>query len=198
MQTNELSRKPHVAYNNGNNEWYTPAEYISAARFVMGGIDLDPASSGTANQVVKATEYYTIQDDGLSKEWHGRVWLNPPYASKIIKPFIEKLCLHMAHGDVSEAITLVNNATETAWFNALIKTASAIVFPQKRVKFYMPDGKTGSPLQGQAVIYAGSKPGVFLETFGAFGWGAFIRDEGGKRIAKRNKNPHGFQGHQAP
>jgi phage N-6-adenine-methyltransferase len=186
LNTNEIYRKPHVAHNNGNNEWYTPAEYISAARSVMGGIDLDPASSDQANETVKATKYYTIRDNGLSKEWHGRVWLNPPYANKIIKPFIEKLCLHTACGDVTEAIILVNNATETAWFNALIKAASAIVFPKKRIQFYMPDGKTGSPLQGQAILYIGFNPSAFLEIFGVFGWGAFIRDEGGKCIAQRD------------
>jgi len=140
----------------------------------MGGIDLDPASSDKANEVVQAAEYYTIIDDGLSKAWHGRIWLNPPYAGKVIPKFIEKLCLHVTLNDVAEAITLVNNATETAWFNSLISIASAIVFPKRRVKFYMPGGERGSPLQGQAVIYIGSKPSVFLETFSTFGWGAFI------------------------
>jgi phage N-6-adenine-methyltransferase len=174
LHTEKQQRKPHVAHNSGNNEWYTPAEYISAARNVMGVIDLDPASSDKANAVIQAAEYYTIDDDGLSKAWHGRIWLNPPYASKAIPQFIEKLCFHVAHNDVVEAITLVNNATETKWFNSLINIASAVIFPMKRIKFYMPNGKTGSPLQGQAVIYIGSNPSVFLAKFKTFGWGVYI------------------------
>lgn len=60
------------------NEHYTPANIVEGARVLMGGIDLDPASCLVANETVKATRIYDVADDGLSKPWHGRVFLNPP------------------------------------------------------------------------------------------------------------------------
>src|SRR5262245_6844094 len=71
----------HPSYNTGENEWYTPPAYLEAARLVLGGIDLDPASSDVAQRRVRAGRYFTKKDDGLSRPWRGRVWLNPPYAS---------------------------------------------------------------------------------------------------------------------
>jgi ParB family chromosome partitioning protein len=164
--------KPHVSNNSGENEWYTPIEYINAAREVMGSIDLDPASCAIANNTVKASKIFTIDDDGLKQKWHGNVWLNPPYASDLIGKFADKVAA--SKGDIQQAIILVNNATETGWFNTLISVASAIVFPKSRVKFYMADGKTGAPLQGQAFIYVGNCPHKFLDVFKAFGWGAIL------------------------
>lgn len=162
------AKKPHVAFNSGNNEWYTPAEYIEAARLAMGSIDIDPASSELANEVVKATEYYTAETNGLDKKLHGNVWMNPPYASDLIGKFITKVVDE--RDDYEQAIVLVNNATETEWFNKLISVATAVCFPKSRVKFYMPDGKTGSPLQGQAVIYIGENVSMFMSAFQSFGW----------------------------
>lgn len=63
----------------GEFERYTPAEYIAAVREVLGEIDLDPASSALAQETVRAIEHFTVDDDGLAQEWHGRVFLNPPY-----------------------------------------------------------------------------------------------------------------------
>ena len=166
--------KPHVLYNAGNNEWYTPPEYINAARNVMGAIDLDPASSHKANEIIRAIKYYTAEDDGLKQEWFGRIWMNPPYATELITKFCEKMARHYTDGKVKEAIILVNNATETNWFNTLIKQASAIVFPRGRIGFLTPEGKPGAPLQGQAIIYLGGNAGVFLNVFRRFGWGALI------------------------
>lgn len=164
--------KPHVSNNSGENEWYTPIEFINAAREVMGSIDLDPASCEAANKTVQATKIFTINDDGLKQHWRGNVWLNPPYASDLIGKFADKVA--ESKNDIQQAIILVNNATETGWFNTLISVASAVVFPKSRVKFYMADGKTGAPLQGQAFIYVGDNPQRFLDVFKAFGWGATL------------------------
>ncbi len=167
--------KPHVTNNSGNNEWYTPAEYIDAARDVLGTIDLDPASSDEANQVVKATTYYTINDDGLQQEWCGKVWMNPPYGAGIIDKFISKLVYHVNEGDVSEAIVLVNNATETGWFGELASVASVVVFPQSRIRYWQPEsGVRNTPLQGQAFIYIGNREDVFIDNFAQFGWRAVV------------------------
>ena len=169
-----VTSPPHVFYNNGNNEWYTPAEYIDAARGVFGSIDLDPASSPEANAVVGATIFYTPDDNGLLHDWRGRVWLNPPYASELIGKFADKLAHHVAAGDVTEAIVLVNNATETVWFSVLTNIAAAVCFPRGRVRFWNPNGDLSQPLQGQAVIYIGPNPGAFRQCFARFGWSASL------------------------
>jgi len=61
------------------NEWYTPPDLIGKARRVLGGFDLDPASCAEADATVQAARYLTEADDGLAHQWHGRIWLNPPY-----------------------------------------------------------------------------------------------------------------------
>lgn len=170
----EEVKKPHIMNNSGNNEWYTPKEYIEAAREVMGDIDYDPATSDMANKIVGAKRYDTIESNGLMSAWHGRVWLNPPYAADLVSQFIGKLKAEVISKRVTEAIVLVNNATETIWFNMLIEIATAFIFPNTRVKFYLPDGKTGTPLQGQAIIYIGANSELFMNVFKRFGWGAYL------------------------
>lgn len=159
----------HVSRNSGENEWYTPEEYIEAVREVMGDIDLDPASSQIANERVKARRIYTIEDDGLTLPWKGRVWLNPPYSQPLIGQFIDKLIVEVNSGSVKQAIVLVNNATETQWWQSLAAIASAVCFPKGRVKFFDPDGNPGAPLQGQAILYIGTKSARFVEIFSRFG-----------------------------
>jgi hypothetical protein len=159
----------HVAYHSGETEWSTPPEMIGLARAVMGGIDLDPASSVTANAVVGATRFYSQQDNGLDQPWVGRVWLNPPYAEGLVSQFTKKLTGHVHTGEVSEALALVNNATETGWFQGMLQAARGVCFPKGRVRFWQPGEAEGTPLQGQAVMYFGRHFRRFEAVFSQLG-----------------------------
>jgi ParB family chromosome partitioning protein len=136
----------------------------------MGTIDLDPASSEIANAVVKAGEYFTAEINGLDADWYGNVWLNPPYASDLIGKFCEKIFQEYTQNKVDAALVLVNNATETQWFALLATAAAAICFPSSRVKFWKPEGGTGQPLQGQAVLYFGPDVEAFIHEFRGIGF----------------------------
>ena len=163
--------KPHVGNNSGEMQWYTPPEFIEAARQTMGGIDLDPASAELPQQLVKAERYYTAETNGLDKKWSGRVWMNPPYGTDLIRDFIRKLIEHVNAGDVTEAVVLVNNATDTAWFQMLADVAVAICFPKGRIKYLDSTGEPANmPLQGQAFLYLGSNSKAFRKCFRQFGF----------------------------
>jgi ParB family chromosome partitioning protein len=161
----------HVSHNSGQNEWYTPPEYIEAARYVLGAIDLDPASSHIAQRTVQAKQYHTVATDGLSQPWRGRVWLNPPYAAHLVGRFVDKLCEHHGSGEVSEAILLVNNATDTGWFQRAAASCAAISFPLGRIKYLNEDQQPiNTPLQGQAFLYFGANSAGFSARFREFGF----------------------------
>ena len=169
-------KRPHVANNTGDNEWYTPPEFIAAARTVMGGIDLDPASSEIANETVGAFRIFTAADDGLVQAWGGRVWMNPPYEKGLVDKFAEKLRDEVRAGRVKQAVVLVNNATDTRWFATLCEVASMLCFPTGRIRFLKPDGERGAPLQGQAVLYIGDQREPFAGVFARFGTVAEVVD----------------------
>ncbi len=164
-------KAPHVSHNSGENEWYTPPEFVEASRMAMGGIDCDPASSAVANRTVKAAKFFDKQVDGLKQKWSGRVFLNPPYVSNLIGQFAEAVASKYALGEITQACVLVNNATETEWFLRITSEASAICFPSSRIRFRTPnEEELRSPLQGQAIIYLGARQSKFFKAFKAIGF----------------------------
>lgn len=160
----------HRAQGTGENEWYTPAQYIDAARQVLDGIDVDPASSEVAQETVGAKTFYTIADDGLTKEWNGTVWMNPPYSQPHIQRFVEKLVTELTAGRTTAAIALTHNYTDTEWFHIAARACNAICFTRGRIKFVNPDGDEAAPTQGQAFFYFGDKPSYFADVFSQFGF----------------------------
>ena len=154
----------------GENEWYTPPDYVEAARRVLGCIDLDPASSEKAQKTIRATRFFSAEDDGLTQDWGGRVWLNPPYAQPLIQQFAEKVVAEVRAGRISEAIVLTHNYTDTAWFHLLESACAAICFTRGRIRFVSSSGELASPTQGQAFFYFGQRREAFAEVFRAFGF----------------------------
>lgn len=154
--------------NYDGDEWYTPAEYIEAARQVMGGIDLDPASNDEAQEVVKAACYYTKRDNGLTMPWFGCVWLNPPYSTPLIRQFVTKLIEEHDAGNITEAVILTNNSSDTAWFHDLLSRYPAC-FTRGRVQFWRADHETFGARQGQTLFYLGENVQAFRDTFARFG-----------------------------
>ncbi len=153
----------------GDEESYTPSQYIESARKVMLAIDLDPASNDMAQETVKAAKYYTVNEDGLSQAWSGRVWMNPPYTARVINKFITKLVDHYMDGQVSDAIILTNNNTDTSWFHEAAKTCTAICFTAGRINFLKRDGSKSSPTNGQAFLYFGKSKARFKKEFSRYG-----------------------------
>lgn len=154
-----------------SNEWFTPAQYVDAARELMRGIDIDPASNATANEVIKATMYYGIDSNGFDKPWHGRVWLNPPYGRDLAgsnqDAWSRRLLGQYKAGVTTEAILLVNANTEAKWFQPLYDYL--ICLTNHRIKFYTTDGTSSQPTQGNALIYLGTQQERFVQIFKQFG-----------------------------
>ena len=83
----------------------TSAAAVDLARYTLGGIDLDPASSSYWNRyTVKATRFYDRRANGLVQPWSGRVFVNPPGADAkaktdtLVRPFWERLVEHWMRG----------------------------------------------------------------------------------------------------
>lgn len=162
-------------------EWYSPPELLESARRVMGGIDLDPASSHTANKLVGATRIHTLADDGLEQRWSGRVWLNPPgdRAGSLPKRFWGQLVRSYQAGLVPEAIYLGFSLEQLVSLQqqeplALTQHLSPLAFPlcvpRRRVRYLRPSevGRlvpADSPTHGSFLVYLGSKAEAFRAEF---------------------------------
>ena len=92
------------------------------------------------------------KDDGLAQEWHGRVWLNPPYGSATRK-WIKRL---REHGN---GIAFIYTRTETEmFFDDIWSAADAVFFFKGRIACHRPDGtKNSSPASASCLIAYGAE-----------------------------------------
>lgn len=106
-------------------EWYTPRWIFDELGI---NFDLDPCSPHDMESEVPAKLKYTIFDDGLSQDWKGTVWLNPPYGKST--PFwIRRMIDH------NNGIALVFSRTDAAWCQEAMKSCTSMLFLGGRIQF---------------------------------------------------------------
>ena len=155
--------------------WFTPPEYLEAAREVMGGIDLDPFTSEKANEIVGARHIFTIEKSAFENDWNidqnVRVFMNPPYSGRLCGRAVNRFVEQYEARNFAEGIVLVNNATDTRWFYALVQLCDAICFTDHRISFWNADRKNVSGnTRGQAFFYFGKKLAKFKKIFEKHGF----------------------------
>ncbi len=159
LEGNEDTISPRTI-GTGNDEWFTPSQYIELARKVLGEIDLDPASCDAAQETVRAKRFFNKQYNGLNREWGGKVWLNPPYSQSAA--FITKLCEEYSADRVSAAVLLTHNFTDSKWFHEALEVSSGVCLTRGRIKFI---GAGNAPPCGQAFFYFGANASDFAGHF---------------------------------
>lgn len=116
-----------------NYECGTPQKLFDNLNYSWGPFDLDPCASKDNH---KCPNYYTKEDDGLSHEWYGTVFCNPPYGLEIPK-WINKIVSEIESGHCDRIVCLLPARTDTKWFHKLIESdnVSEVYFVKGRIKF---------------------------------------------------------------
>lgn len=132
-----------------SDEWYTPPEIFDALRLRF---DLDPCSPGPGHWV-PADRIFTKEDDGLSQEWSGLVFMNPPFGGRNGHvPWLQKFFAH------NNGVGIVRAYTSSSWWHDNMGSANMLLFPRGKTKFIRPDGSVGkSPGHGVVLIGAGDR-----------------------------------------
>lgn len=144
-------------------EWNTPQEILRRVLAVMDEIDLDPCSNSEESPNVPAAQHYTEDMNGLTQEWRGRVYMNPPYGD-VIGDWVEKLVGEYRAGRVTQALALVPARTDTQWFREFREFPRCFIIG--RLKF--GDATNSAPFPS-VVISLGCDHDRFLEVFGEIG-----------------------------
>ena len=121
-------------------EWYTPPALVKA----LGKFDLDPAAPRHKHWTAK--KCYTQADNGLTKPWKGRVFMNPPYTK--IDPWIYRLAEH------GNGIALVFARMGTQWMDQALCWATGICFLDGRLKFVDIDRKEAGAANAPSMLIA--------------------------------------------
>lgn len=121
-------------------EHYTPKAIVEAARYALGGIDLDPASCALAQETVQAACWYHPPADGLELPWEGRVFCNPPTPAALwwAKAMAERKARGCSVVFVGFSVELLQTAQTVSPFTIPHPLDFPCCFPARRVAYDQP------------------------------------------------------------
>lgn len=93
----------------------------------------------------KCKNFYTPKDDGLSKNWGGTCWCNPPYGRKVGE-WVKKA----SEADAT-VVMLLPARTDTKWFHEYIYKKAETRFIKGRLKF--GNSNNSAPFPSMVVIF---------------------------------------------
>lgn len=123
--------KNDLHFATGNDERDTPRDFFAPIAEAVGGFDVDPCASDESDL---ARVNYTHDEDGLTQDWFGSVYVNPPYSE--IATWTRR-CSQEAHrnDDVDLLVGLFPARTSTKWFHRDVATADLNCFVKGRLTF---------------------------------------------------------------
>ena len=131
-----------------SDEWPTPQWLVGQYAAEFGPFDTDPAATA---QSAQASAFYTIDDDGLSQPWKGRVWMNPPYSN--VGAWMAKARAEVEAGNAELVVCLVPARVDARWYRAATARASVVRVLPQRVKF--GGCKDSAPFPSAVIVLGG-------------------------------------------
>lgn len=135
-----------LMFSSKTDQWAMPQFFFNKLNLEF-NFTLDPCADSLNH---KCAKYYTVEDDGLSKDWKGeRVFCNPPYG-RVLASWVKK-CFEEGKKENTIVVMLIPARTDTAYFHKYILNHAEIRFLQGRLKF--GDSKNAAPFPSMLVIY---------------------------------------------
>jgi phage N-6-adenine-methyltransferase len=132
-----------------SDEWATPQELFNELNQEF-DFDLDVCAD---DWNYKCSRYFTREIDGLSQDWNGKVWMNPPYGRAIGKWMAKA---YEASRGGATVVCLVPARSDTAWWHDY-SMKGEIRFIRGRIKFVSRTGvKDAAPFPSAIVIFRGA------------------------------------------
>jgi phage N-6-adenine-methyltransferase len=153
-----MTKKFYDSHDAGE-EWATPGDIWRPLADALGGFDLDPAAGCEPRQI--ATDRFTVEDNGLEKDWYGHVWVNPPYGRKFNRVWAEKAAAEARRPEVKTLTALVPSSLGSAWYQNNYGTADMETHINGRVSFI--GNKDGPATFYNVLVTWGDVPPEYIE-----------------------------------